>query len=256
MNEDVEREIYAEQEGALLRLTIRREAKRNALSAAHFERLAILIKEAASLPHVRVVVLTGAGEKAFCAGADLSVEGAAVRLADQRTTGLGNVLRAAAALPKPIVARVNGDCHGGGVGLLGACDLAVAAEDVRFALPEVRLGLFPFVVMAAHQRRANVRRLAALALTAAPVGAKEALDMGLVTHISPRLDLDEALAGIVDSLASSAPAAIATGLALLRGDRQSRLSDIAEGEARLRRLLSGRRQGGPVHFLGNSHEPD
>lgn len=189
-------------DGPVATITIDREEKRNALAPRHFEGLIACLRQADTDPDVRVLILTGTGEKAFCAGADLSPEGMFLTsIAAGGTTGLGNVLRTARKLTKPLVARVNGPCYAGGVGLLAACDIVIAAEGARIALPEVKHGLFPHVVLAGWRARLPAHTLFPLALTGEPISMSEAARIGVVSTVVAQAALDTAVSATALRLA-------------------------------------------------------
>ena len=133
-------ELGVERRGPAFWLTIRREERRNAMSHGVLEKLAQAIDAAQAERDVRAIVLTGAGDKAFCAGADLQSAQAFTTDYSDPTGHFARVLRRARASHVPLVARVNGACMAGGMGLLGLCDLAVAARHAVFGLPEVKVG--------------------------------------------------------------------------------------------------------------------
>ena len=143
MAEDV---VVYETRGWSARLTINRPERRNALNAEVVELLLGGLSRAAEDADARVVILTGVGDKAFCAGADLS----GMRQADGRVDEhlrrgrLGDLLLAIVDHPKPVIARIQGLALAGGFGLAMACDLVVAAETAEFAMPEINVGLWPF----------------------------------------------------------------------------------------------------------------
>lgn len=240
MSCDPAREIQLRREGRVATLAICRPEKRNALAPRHFRRLATLLAEVDADPGIGAVILTGEGDKAFCAGADLSPEeGFLDGLKGGGPTGLGDVLRVAHGVGKPLIGRVNGHCYAGGVGLLAACDLVVACEDATFALPEVKLGIFPFVVIAGLGRRVAPIHLASLALTGHPVDAATALRIGLVSHVTPRFELDPLTAALAEELAGLPTRALRAGLPVSRGsDADSYFDAIATAERRGHALLS------------------
>jgi enoyl-CoA hydratase/carnithine racemase len=204
--------------GGLATITLAREAKRNALAKRHFIELVALLDAADADEAVAVIVLTGAGDRAFCAGADISKDEQFFEtIGEQKTTGLGDVMRRARALTKPLIGRINGHCYAGGVGLLSACDIAIAADDARFALPEVTLGLFPFIVVAGLQPKLAATAIAELALTGAPASAARAVEIGLISHCVARIDLDASVAALASTLASLPRAAIKAGRPALSG---------------------------------------
>lgn len=238
-------ELQVRREEGSATISICREAKRNALAPEHFRRLARLLGELDADPEVRVIVLTGEGEKAFCAGADLSPERGFLRtLGSNATTGLGDVLRASLRRSKPMIARVNGSCYAGGLGLLGCCDVAVATEKASFALPEIRFGLFPFVVAAALRDRIAPVHLNALALTGRPIDAQTAMRIGLVSHVVPHHDLDRTVAELARDLMQVPSAALRAAFTFLDGT--SAADRIARAESQLRDFASGQEQGREV----------
>src|SRR5213076_2676712 len=179
----------------VLWLTLQREERRNALSHAVLAALAAAIEGAASDRSLRAIVITGAGSKAFCAGADQQ-SGKAFTLDHSQPYGhLAQLLRTARACNLPLIARVNGACMAGGMGLLAMCDLAVAASHAVFGLPEVKLGLFPAQVLSVLQHLIPRQRLAELCITGEAVTSHQALDWGLVNYVDD--DLDARLDGLL-----------------------------------------------------------
>ena len=127
---------------------------------------------------VRAVVLTGAGDEAFCAGADLGADAFAFDYATP-TSAYADLLRTARTLNVPLIARVNGACMAGGMGLLAMCDLAIAARHAIFGLPEAKVGVFPMQVLAVLQAQVPQRCLTQLCLTGDPIDAARAREIGL-----------------------------------------------------------------------------
>jgi enoyl-CoA hydratase/carnithine racemase len=159
---------------------------------------------------LRAIVVTGAGSKAFCAGADLQSAKAFTVDYSEPYGHLAQLLRAARACNLPLIARVNGACMAGGMGLLAMCDLAVAASHAVFGLPEVKVGVFPAQVLSVLQHLVPRRRLAEMCITGEPITSAEALDYGLVNYVDDDVDarLDWLLARITDK----SPAAVRRGL--------------------------------------------
>jgi len=203
-------ELRAERRGAVLWLTIDREARRNAMSHAVLAGLAREIEAAQGDREVRAIVITGAGSKAFCAGADLQAAQAFTTDYSEPYGHLAQVLRKAKASHVPLVARVNGACMAGGMGLLAMCDLAVAARHAVFGLPEVKVGVFPAQVLSVLQDLIPRRKLAELCITGEPITADEALAFGLVNYVDD--DLDRRLDWLLARLLDKSPAAIRRGL--------------------------------------------
>ncbi|HEM46590.1 MAG TPA: enoyl-CoA hydratase/isomerase family protein [Alphaproteobacteria bacterium] len=168
---------------------------------------------------VRAVVLTGAG-KSFSAGADLNWMRAmaAYSMEENRADAdrLAAMLHALDELPRPTVARINGGAFGGAVGLIAACDIAIAADRATFGITEVRLGLIPAVISPYLLRAVGPRTARRYALTGERFDAAAALAMGLVHEAVPESALDDAVAAILDALLCGAPGAQADAKRLVR----------------------------------------
>ena len=144
--------VILEKRGQAFWITINRPEKRNALNADVIAGIAKGYRDAHDDKEVRVIVLTGAGDKAFCAGADLQNSGAAFAMDFSRpNVDYADLLRLSQNATKPSIARVGGVCMAGGMGLLCMTDMAVAADHVIFGLPEVKVGVFPMQVMSLLQ---------------------------------------------------------------------------------------------------------
>lgn len=206
-------ELLYEVRGPAAWLTINRPDRRNALNDHVLIGLRDGLRAAADDESVRAVVLTGAGDRAFSAGADLSEAGrTGGRVEDHSRRGrLAQVLVDVARHPKPVIARVNGLALAGGFGLALGCDMAVAADDVEVGTPEVAVGLWPFMVSAVVAR--NVPRKIALEMlmTGRRFSAAEAERWGMVNRVVPRAALDAAVQDVVDRLAAAAPVAVRLG---------------------------------------------
>lgn len=210
MSDTSSNELLIEQRGPVLWLTINREARRNAVSHAVLAAMAQAITAAQDQREVRAIVITGAGEKAFCAGADLQASQAFTTDYSEPQGHVARVLRAAKASNVPLIARVNGACMAGGMGLLSMCDLAVAARHAVFGLPEVKVGVFPAQVLSVMQHLIPRRKLAEMCLTGEPITSAEALELGLVNYVDD--DLDGKLQWLLERLLDKSPAAIRRGL--------------------------------------------
>ncbi|MBO6717338.1 MAG: enoyl-CoA hydratase/isomerase family protein [Rhizobiaceae bacterium] len=205
-------EILAERRGATLWITINRTERRNAINAAVVGGIHAALAEVAGDSDIRAVVLTGAGDKAFCAGGDL--EGGTEIFGkgeSDPTSDFGRLARLARGVGVPLVARVNGACVAGGVGLLALCDIAIAVDHARFGLPEARIGVFPMQVLAILRRVVLPRHAAELALTGEMIDARRAFDIGLVNHVVAAADLDAKVDEILAHLAAGSPAALRRG---------------------------------------------
>ena len=191
-------------------LTINREKQRNALSVLAIDQLFEYLDQAEADSTVRVVQITGAGEKAFCTGADLSGAGgsAGKQSANQRYADL---LKRLAGFPKPTVARVRGYCLAGGMGLMLACDIAIAETSSRFGTPEVNVGLFPMMIGALIYRNVLRKSAMEMVLTGRMIEADEARNLGLVTRTVPPEQLDETTEKILRTLAGKSPIGLKLG---------------------------------------------
>src|ERR1700738_967617 len=183
--------VLFEKRGQAFWITINRPEKRNALNADVIAGLSRGYREAHDDKEVRVIVLTGAGDKAFCAGADLQNSGAAFATDFSRpNVDYADLLRLSQNATKPAIARVGGVCMAGGMGLLCMTDMAVAADHVIFGLPEVKVGVFPMQVMALLQSIAPRRLVNEWSLTGEPFDARAALSAGLLNYVVPQAELD------------------------------------------------------------------
>ncbi|WP_432186146.1 enoyl-CoA hydratase family protein [Streptomyces sp. Tue6028] len=196
--------VHAAHDRAVTTLTLDSPANRNALSAVLVGELADALTRCGKDDGVRAVVLTHTGNT-FCAGADLRDP--------PHPDALVALLRQIVELPKPVVARVTGHVRAGGLGLLGACDIAVAGEGASFAFTEVRIGVAPAVISLTLLPRTDPRALARYYLTGERFDAAEAVRAGLLTAAGP--DADEVLAPVLDGVRRSAPQALAETKALL-----------------------------------------
>lgn len=213
-------EVLSEKRGPALWLTINRAEQRNALNAEVLGQLGAALKAATDDAGIRVVVLTGAGEKAFCAGGDLKAGSGKDGAFNAEMANLDNPLvsfyETVERCDLPIVARVNGHAMGGGLGLLACCDLAVAADDALLATPEVKVGLFPMVIGTYLTRLVPRRKLMAMSLLGDTISAREGVEYGLLNAAVPRSELDAHLTKLVDGLCARSPTAQRLGKHAMR----------------------------------------
>jgi len=183
-------------------LTLDSPRNRNALSRALVTQLLERLTAISTDAEVRAVVLAAAGP-AFCAGADLSemASGGAA----QAPGALLDVLRAIVALPQPVVAKVAGQVRAGGIGIVGACDVALVAEPVKFAFTEARIGVTPAVISLTTLPHINTRAASRYYLTGETFDAAEAARIGLVTAAVPEASLDGAVEQVLESFRASSP---------------------------------------------------
>jgi enoyl-CoA hydratase/carnithine racemase len=204
--------VRFERRGDTLWVWIDREARRNAINTAVLQGIEDAIKLAAVNPTIRAIVLTGTGEKAFCAGADLT-DGPATFKAqpDEPTTDFGRLARAVRRAGVPLVARINGACVAGGMALMALCDLAIAADHARFGLPEVKVGVFPMQVLVLLRATVHARHINELCLTGELISAARAAEMGFINEVVPAAELDAAVDAVLAKLRAAAPSAVRRG---------------------------------------------
>ena len=193
---------------------IDREAKRNALDRETCAELEAAMRAADADPAVRVVVLRGAGDRAFCAGADLAELLDHETIADSRAhfDGVARVIRAMQACSAPVIARVPDYALAGGMGLAVAADFTIAAAGARLGLPEIQLGLLPLMVsVPIHRAMGSRKRLLDLVLTGRRITAEEALGLELVTKVVPREALDAEVDALAGRLVALSPSTLALG---------------------------------------------
>lgn len=194
-------------------LTIDRASTRNALGADVLEGLLAGMRRALDDRSVRAIVVTGAGDRAFCAGGNLKPGDKSPFKFDYSaaTGGFAELLHLATRCAVPLIARVNGHCLAGGMGLLAMCDLAVAVHTATFGLPEVKIGMFPMQVGAVIQKLIPRRVLMEMCITGEPISADEALAINLVNYVVPADELDAKLAWLLGRICDKSPTAIRRG---------------------------------------------
>jgi enoyl-CoA hydratase/carnithine racemase len=210
-------DLLVERTGAVLRLTLNRPHRRNALTDSVMHGLRDAVLAATDDASVRAIVITGAGDKAFCAGADLKPGDTPFKPDFARLQSpLGELSRAVHACPVPIVARINGLCVAGGMGLFGLCDLAIASDTAKFSLPEIRIGIFPMQILTTLRDLIPARVLNHMCMTGEAIDAAKALSLGLVNDVVPLDRLDEAVDALVAKLAAASPVAMRRGKYAMR----------------------------------------
>ena len=213
-------DLQVTREAGVLRLHIDREPKRNALNGEVLRGMLAALRD---LGDARVVLLTSAGDRVFCSGADL------VQMAPDATglevhEGRGLLREVVLEMrdsPLPVVASVQGLCLAGGVGLVLGCDIVLATDTAAFGLPEVDLGLWPFMVSALLGRHVSPKRAMEMMLSARRVPAAEALEMGLISRVV--IDLAAETDALVTALAGKPPVAVRLGKAAFRAAMESSL---------------------------------
>jgi enoyl-CoA hydratase len=208
-------DLLTSRDDGILSLTINREDKRNALSREVLQGLLDGVREAATDDDVNAVIVRSAGDKVFCAGADLAVmSNDATGLEQHEGRGLlKDLVVAMRTCPKPIVARVQGLCLAGGIGLAAGCDIVLARASAQFGMPEVDRGLWPFMVSALLTRHMSPKHAMDYMLTGDRFDARTAYAIGLVSRVLPDDGFDDAVTAYVAKLAAAAPVAVRLGKA-------------------------------------------
>jgi enoyl-CoA hydratase/carnithine racemase len=241
--------ILNEQRGSALWIFINREARRNAINPDVIAGIEAAIRGATSDTTLRAIVLTGVGRKAFCAGADLSRgTGVFTDGGDETTTDFGRLARVVRDIGVPLIARVNGDCVAGGMGLMAMADMAIVADHARFGLPEAKVGVFPMQVLVYLRHMIHPRHVNELCLTGDLINAARAKEIGIANEVVPYEDIDARIDALVKRVSAMSPMALKRGKyaiaamdsmafhdALAFAETQiavaSRTSDAAEGLA-------------------------
>lgn len=221
--------VHYEVDRAIAVVTLDSPSNRNALSVALVTQLTAHLATAAADESVRAVVLTHAGS-VFCAGADLKEQAAEGGL-EQGTTRMLELLRTILGLPKPVVARIDGAVRAGGIGVVGACDIALAGTQTTFAFTEVRLGVTPAIISLTTLGRMRERAAARYFLTGEKFGAAQAHAAGLITDACA--DLDAELDIVLDGLRACSPQGLAATKPLTTRDALARFE---AGATQMQRL--------------------
>jgi enoyl-CoA hydratase/carnithine racemase len=204
-----EQDLLYRVENRVAYLTINRESQRNSISAEVVALFFKYLDQAEADLDVRAVCITGAGEKAFCAGADLS--GSMTGDGQDGFQHYADLLKRIAAFPKPSVARVNGYCLAGGTGFMLACDIVIAADNARFGTPEVNVGLFPMMIGALIFRNVLKKKAMEMILLGEKLTAEQALEMGMITRVAPADKLDVEVDKVLQVLSQKSPIGMKIG---------------------------------------------
>lgn len=203
--------VLVEKRGAVRWITINRPERRNAINAEVIRAVRDAVATAPEDPDLRALVLTGAGDQAFCAGADLgpAVKGGAFDIDYSRPRHyVADLFKTMEACPLPIVARANGHALAGGFGILCACDLAVGVDDARFGTPESGIGVAPMIILGYMMRVLPRRKVLELCITGELVTAAQALEMGALSYVVPRAELDAKVEWLLGRITNKSPSAI------------------------------------------------
>ena len=229
--------IRVEHREGVAAITLDNPTRRNAIGVRMVNELIYALEDAFADELVRSVVLTGAGDKAFCAGGDfIQMSGGADGTELPPKGDYADLLLVMVAAPKPIVARVNGHALGGGLGLVAACHFAVGVHGAKLGTPEVDVGLFPMMIMAVLRRLMPHRAMVQMMLLGEKLEANRAVELGLLGRSVEPSELDAAIREITDAIAAKSPIAIRLGLEAL-ADQEDR--SLADALPRLRDALAG-----------------
>lgn len=192
-------------------LIINRETRRNAIGAEAVALFHDALDRAQQDDAVRVVCVTGAGDKAFCSGADL---GAGIEAGGREAfENYARLLSRLATFPKPTVARVNGHCLAGGTGFMLGCDIVIAKDTARFGTPEVNVGLFPMMIGALIFRNVPRKKAMEMIMLGETLSAAQALEMGLLSRVVPEAQFDAEVQKVLAAVAGKSPIGMRLGKA-------------------------------------------
>jgi len=219
--------VELERKGPAAWLWLNRPELRNALNDVVMDLISSFLREIEKDPDCRVVVLAGRGQ-AFCAGGDLSRMEQAAKMANSRSKAeagrFARLLYRMHTYPKPLVARVHGPAFAGGMGLVAACDLVIAAEEAEFCLPEVRIGLVPAMISPYLVRAMGEQQARRYVLTGERLPAREAHRIGFAHECVSAAELDARVERFVQQLAGAGPQALARSKKLLARVGKSAIS--------------------------------
>ncbi|VIO69123.1 Short-chain-enoyl-CoA hydratase [Bradyrhizobium ivorense] len=198
-------------------VTIRNAGPLNILTSAVMNDLRLAIEEVGRAAKLRVLIVRGEGDEAFVAGADIyEMVDLDETSATPFITHLYALCEAVRHCPVPVIARLPGYCLGGGLQLAASCDIRMAAEEARFGMPEVRIGMASMVHSALLPRLTRQSEANWLLLTGEQISAQEALHSGLVTRVAPKMQLDSAIADVVAAIRRCGPESVREQKRLLR----------------------------------------
>src|SRR6186997_1216391 len=200
-------ELLYEVDEGVATVTLNRPDQRNALNGALLTQLVEAVKTAREDEAVKAVVLTGAGDKVFCAGADLGGFAADAPLVDKHFASdlFLEFFRLMPRLGKPSLCAANGHVLAGGLGLALSCDLLIAKEGARFGTPEINVGAFPYMIMSIIYRNVPRKKVNEMILLGEQFSAEQAVDYGLANKVVPAAEFEAAVNDWARKLASKSP---------------------------------------------------
>jgi enoyl-CoA hydratase/carnithine racemase len=220
-----EKDLIYQIENHVATITINREANRNSISPDALALFHEYLDQAQADESVRVVCVTGAGEKAFCSGADLA--GGLGGDSDSQAIfeRYARLISRLATFPKPTVARINGYCLAGGTGFMLGCDLVIAKASAKFGTPEVNVGLFPMMIGALIFRNVPRKKAMEMIMLGEKLTADQALDRGLITRVVTDTDFDGEVQEVLSALAGKSPVGMRLGKAAFAAVEQMPLEE-------------------------------
>jgi enoyl-CoA hydratase len=223
-------ELLYEVEDGVATVTLNRPDQRNALNGELLAALVEAINSARDDDGVRAVVLTGAGDKVFCAGADLGGFAAEVPLVDKHFASdlFLEFFRLMPRLGKPSLCAANGHVLAGGMGLALSCDLLIAREGARFGTPEINVGAFPYMIMSIIYRNVPWKKVNEMMLLGEQISAEEAVDYGIANKVVPADQFDEAVRDWATRLAAKSPVLMRLGHDAMYRQQDMALDDALE----------------------------
>ena len=207
-------QVLVEQRGFACHVTIHRASEHNTMTDVVMAELRQALLDAEAMEGVRAIVITGAGHQTFCAGGKLkpTADGSPFALEPGRFDNpIAELFRAMDRCNLPLIARVNGGAFGGGVGLVCACDFAIAVDSARFGTTEARVGVFPMMILPLLMRVIPRRRLQEMCFLAERFSAEEARRLDIVNQVVPAEELHSAVDALVAKLAANSPLALRMG---------------------------------------------
>ena len=223
--------ILLERRGRVALITINRPDKLNALNIKTREELANALDELRADAEIRVVVLTGAGEKAFVAGADINEFAGRTAVQQRSVMKARNIFVTAEDFPKPLIAMINGFCLGGGCELALSCDIRIASEKARFGQPEINLGIIPGGGGTQRLTRlVGEGKAMQMILSGEMIDAQEAHRLGLVNEVHPVADLEAKTFELANKIAEKSPVALAMAKTAVKAAARTTLREGLDQE--------------------------
>ena len=243
--------VLVRRDGGIATVSVNNPARLNCLGTAQIAAFIDAVTALADDPHLRVLIVTGEGDRAFMGGADLLELGELdPKRAREFLTLIHRMCKALRDLPVPVIARVNGYCLGAGLEVMAACDLHIAGDNAVFGMPEVKIGLPSVVEAALLPQLIGWGRTKLLLYTGDNIDARTALEWGLVEQVVPAADLDAAVGSRVRSIVESGPKAVRLQKELIREWEAMPVGDAIE--AGIRCIVRAYQTDEPARMVGEA----